>query len=535
MKRLFPFLLLVIILAHSCVKDEYELDKMTDPSWNPNAAAPLIHSKLTLHNILEDYDTNNLFVEDASNFLYLVYFDTVYSKTAQEIVVLPNLGLGTNHNFNIPSNIPVGDSVEINFSVTQNMTMPNAERIDSMLLKAGVFGLNIQSDLNYNAKIYVEIPNLTRNGQVFRRWIPYSSTSPLPSQRTYALKDYLMIPDNTSPGADNQIQINYKIVAYGNGNPTAGNYTMSMGDGLYSMRFKKIFGYFGTHPITLANEVVDIKLFNNTYEGILHFEDPYLHVYVSNSMGMPIRIIINSIDAYRDRIPSSSLNITGTGIPNPWDINYPNLFEIGQTKTTTMTLNKTNSNIDAALDMIPQRVVVDINGQSNPLGSTTGNNFALDESRVTVEAQVELPLHGFAQDFTIVDTIALEIGDDNIDELEWMNFRLNIINSFPVDAWVQCYFLDSNDVVLDSLLMPPDQLILAATPGAPPSYITTNTTYKRTDIRKDKAEVEKILGVKNFVIKAVMDTYQDGNQTVKMYSFYNLDVRLGVQAQFKFN
>ena len=538
MKKIFQSLVVVMALTlvfQSCVKDEYELDKMTEPSWNPNAAAPLVHSQLTLHNVLQDYDTNNLFVENSNHFLYLVYFDTVYSKTAEELIIFPNQNIATSNNFNIPTTIPVGDSVEISFTTYQDVPMPNSERIDSMLLKAGVFGVNINSDLNYDAKIYIEIPNFKKNGQIFSKWIPYDASSPLGSQRAFNLAGYNVVPDNTTPGADNRIQIDYKVVAYGDGTATAGNYNITMGDGIVGLRFKNIYGYFGAHALALNNEVVDIKLFNNNYSGILHFEDPRLYVYVTNSMGMPVRIQFNSIEAFRDKAPSTSLVLTGSGIPNPWDINYPNIFEFGQSKMTTMQLDKTNSNISAVLDIVPQRIVVDISGQSNPLGPSTGSNFALDTSQINIEAQVELPLHGFAQDFTIVDTIDLEIGEDNIEELEWLNFRLNIINSFPVDAWVQCYFLDSNDVVLDSLLKPIDQLIYAATPGPAPDYITTNKTYKQTNIRKNAAEVENILNVRKFVIYAVMDTYQDGAQIVKMYSYYNLDVRLGVQAQFKFN
>jgi len=538
MKKIFQSLFLVMLLAlvfQSCVKDEYELDKMTEPSWNPNAAAPLVHSRLTLYNVLEDYDTSNLFVENSNHFLYLVYFDTVYSKTAEELIPIPNQNIATTNSFNIATTIPVGDSAVINFTVYQDVSMPNAERIDSMLLKAGVFGVNIHSDLNYDAKIYIEMPDLKKNGHIFKKWIPYDASSPLGSQRAFSLQGYEVVPDNTTSGADNRIQINYRIVAYGDGTPTSGNYNITMGDGMVGLRFKNIFGYFGTRSLTLNNELVNIKLFNNNYSGILHFEDPRLYVYATNSMGIPIRIQFNNIEAFRDKAPSTSLVIAGTGIPNPWDINYPNIFEYGQSKTTTMQLDKANSNIDAALDIVPQRVLLDVNGQMNPLGPSTGSNFALDTSRINVEAQVELPLHGFAQDFTIVDTIDLEIGEDNIDELEWLNFRLNIINSFPVDAWVQCYFLDSNNVVLDSLLQPMDQLIYAATPGPAPDYITTNATYKQTNIRKDAAQVENILNVRKFVIYAVMDTYQNGSQIVKMYSYYNLDVRLGLQAQFKFN
>ncbi|PKP38093.1 MAG: hypothetical protein CVT98_05400 [Bacteroidetes bacterium HGW-Bacteroidetes-15] len=344
-----------------------------------------------------------------------------------------------------------------------------------------------------------------------------------------------MIPDNVLP-ADNRIQINYRIVVYGNGNPTLINYNISMGESLLNLKFSNIFGYLGQHSTNLDNEQIVIKLFTNSYHGILKFEDPRFHLFVYNSIGMPLRISIDSIIASKTKAPATSMLVTIPGMFNPWDIAFPSMAEYGQTKTSIMSLDKTNSNIKDAVDIVPQEVSAKVSGITNPNGPGGDYNFALDVSKLVVEAKVELPLYGIAQDFVIVDTIDMEIGDiaDDIDELTWINFRLNIINSFPVDAWIQLYFLDSTDVLLDSLLSPIDQLIVAATSGPAPDYITTDKKYKQINIRKTNADIKKILDVKKVCIKAIMDTYQNGTQITKFYSFYDLDVRLGVQAQFGF-
>ncbi|NCC74548.1 MAG: hypothetical protein EOM06_14295, partial [Sphingobacteriia bacterium] len=80
-KSLFAagFLVFVSMFLASCVKEEFDMDTVTATNWNPNVAAPLINSSLSLWDVMNDYDSTDLLVVDSNQFVYLVYEDTVYS------------------------------------------------------------------------------------------------------------------------------------------------------------------------------------------------------------------------------------------------------------------------------------------------------------------------------------------------------------------------------------------------------------------------------------------------------------------------
>jgi hypothetical protein len=121
-QKQFSLALLSVMLLFvlvSCVKNEYDLDKLSDSKWYPTLAAPLIHSSLTMKNIIRDFDNTHIFVEDNENFIKLVYTGTVFSKTAEELIVIPNQSIAPfAQTFALGGTIPNGDSLSTTFSST---------------------------------------------------------------------------------------------------------------------------------------------------------------------------------------------------------------------------------------------------------------------------------------------------------------------------------------------------------------------------------------------------------------------------------
>ncbi|MFH1320166.1 MAG: hypothetical protein ABII90_05865 [Bacteroidota bacterium] len=94
MKKILFFALIlslpIILIIHSCVKDEYDLDMLAEQEWKPEIAIPLIHASLSLRDILDDYDNEELIVVDHNTgFLAIVYKGTILSKKARELPFFP--------------------------------------------------------------------------------------------------------------------------------------------------------------------------------------------------------------------------------------------------------------------------------------------------------------------------------------------------------------------------------------------------------------------------------------------------------------
>jgi hypothetical protein len=246
---------------------------------------------------------------------------------------------------------------------------------------------------------------------------------------------------------------------------------------------------------------------------------------------MPIQTSINYFAAIRTNNPYSIVNITGSGIPNPWNISYPS--SIGNISTTSLFLDKNNSNINTALNITPQKIVALVSGSTNPNGNVV-KNFVEDNSMMAVEAKLELPFYGTAKGFILQDTVELSFGDD-LSHVDWILFKLYTNNRFPIDGLVQLYFCDSLNNRLDSLLSPIDQVIHAATPGPAPDYIVTSPVSKTITQKISGPRIGNLENTKKIVVRAKLDTYSNGSQLVKIYSYYKLDVRLSAQVQLKFN
>jgi len=532
MKKLFRHialgLILVGIMASSCVKDEYSLQNMKTPEWDPNFAAPLINSRLTFWDILNDFDTTDIVIEDETQFLYLVYNSTAFSQTAEDLISIPDQNASASHNFSTGT-IAVADSFVTTLVYTYNFNFPSSQVIDSIYLKSGSLNLSINSNFNLPAKIELKLPG-TKQGQPFKETV-YMNTPT--GNQSIGLNNTKLIFNHS--GGNNKLEMTFRVVLYGNGNPNQSPYNINISNSFYNVKFKAIYGYLGQLNFAMNEDTVKVKLYDNHFNGIINWQDPRYYLTATNYLGVPVQLTIDLLETKSTRPPFNTYQIVGAGIPNPWNILYPSFSQMGQGVKTLMYLDKNNSNIDAAYDIAPQQMNALISAVTNSSGPT--QNFVFDTSRFTLDAKVELPLHGTAHNFTIVDTMDVNIGEDfkNSEYIDWILFKIYAENGFPIDAEIQIYFLDSGYNIVDSLLAPPQQLIHAATPGPAPDYIVTGK-YKKmitTTIYNDRiAEYHRI---KYAVVKAKMHTFNSGTQIVKIYSYYDLHVKIGAQVQMNFN
>ncbi|HNW69089.1 MAG TPA: hypothetical protein PKI01_01705 [Bacteroidales bacterium] len=524
----FLLFLFISTIFISCYKDRFDMDLLEEHGeWNPDVAAPAIYSNLTFKDILNDYDDNNLFVEDGSHFLYLVYWNKVYSRSAAEIFSFAPQNVNTSFSFSVTGTLPYGlDVAAPPYTTDYAFFTPNNIIVDEIDLDSGRFNFIVNSpDLNHNATINVSIPSATLNGVPFSENIDFIAGSSMNS--FFDLSGYKILFDN-SGATKNVLHITYTVTVHGSGGANNSPYQLNLNESFTDLSFSKILGDFKQINFDLPNDSIKIRMNNNNIHGFIDFENPMIHVYATNSFGMPIRI--NITDFHSTSGWNAPYDVVVTGIPVPWDINAPSVAQMGDSVTTEFHLTKANSNVWDAIAIAPQWFVADIAGISNPTGAPA-SNFALADSRFDIDAKVELPLHGKAWDLIIGDTLDFDLGED-IDVAEYIDFRINTTNGFPVDATLQLYFMDKFNNVLDSMLTPQQQVINAALAGGAPDYLVYQSSHKLTTSRFEKSRLTNLKNTEKVFVKAIMATPQNGNQIVKFYSFYGLEVRVGVRAKF---
>ena len=210
-------LLLAVLSLSSCYKDRFDLNKLEkNGEWSADVAAPVVFSSLTIRDLLDDYDQNNLVVEDATNFLNLVYWKKVYSKNAEDLLGIPNQSLNTSYSFDVVGSLPFGvDLVAPPNTTYYSFTTPNNMTIDNVTLKSGSFDFMINiAGFTHNATINIVIPSATKAGIPFNQNIDIIGSAT--STQTIDLAGYTIVFDNTG-GNQNRLAIVYTITVHGQG------------------------------------------------------------------------------------------------------------------------------------------------------------------------------------------------------------------------------------------------------------------------------------------------------------------------------
>ncbi len=519
-------LLLVVLSLSSCYKDRFDLNKLEkNGEWSADVAAPAVYSSLTIRDLLDDYDQNNLVVEDATNFLNLIYWKKVYSKNAEDLLGIPNQTLNTTYTFDVVGTLPFGvDLVAPPNTTYYSFTTPNNMTIDNVTLKSGSFDFMINiAGFTHNATINIVIPSATKAGIPLNQNIDIFGSAT--TTQHIDLSGYTIVFDNTG-GNQNRLAIVYTVTVHGQGGANNSPYTVNMGESFTNLKFEEIHGDFKQLSFNFPGDSIQLRLFTNKIHGSMELEDPKIHVYINSSFGLPIEINITNVNASAGWNAPYQLPVNG--IPIPLNINPA--LSVGDSALTTYNFDKTNSNFMNVIAIAPQWVTTDISGLSNPSGAPA-SNFATAASHFDVNMQVELPLFGRAWDFVLEDTTKFDFGTD-IDRAEYLEFRINTQNGFPIDAITQLYFLDNANHVIDSILPQDEQIISGALSGGAPDYRVYESVHKLTQIVFEKSRLTALKNTKKVIIRGRLATSQNGTQIVKIYSDYALEVRLAVRAKF---
>lgn len=529
LSRRFPIMLMAVLLSGfvfvSCLKDDFEFDKLTNPVWEPNFSLPLVHSKLDLAKVLGSTGTDSMLVEDANHFLTLIYRDEFFSQEAQEVFPIVDQSYNRSYSYSLPGGMSNGDSTSGSFFDNIVYVNSNSEIIDTMYLKQGNLSFTLNTSLNHNAKINIVMPTVTKNGIPLSATIPLNYTgSPMSNTQNVDLTGYKLVFDH-SGGTNNKLPIQYSITVYHIGSPDFSPYNFSFDMAFQNQKYSKMFGYMNQKDFLFPMDTLTIAIFKNSWFGNFMLEDPRLIIRILNSFGFPLDLTWSTIEGVNPKTPTS---MALTGLPNPLNVTTPSF--VGEVAETSYYLDKNNSNIKDVVNIIPHYFVYMFEGQANPSGIYTPN-FVLDTSRFKVGIEMEMPLYGSAWDFVIEDTNDLQF--DRIDELVYINFKINILNGFPIDALMQIFIADSLGNPLDSLFSAPQYIVQSANVGPAPDYRVTTPTLRYTEVNLSQQRLSNLYNARKIITRATLNTKNNGLDLMKIYSDYIIDVRLAAQAQLR--
>ncbi len=352
----------------------------------------------------------------------------------------------------------------------------------------------------------------------------------------------------------NKVFIRYELTLDDAGNPVIPGDNVSINVSFTNIEFSILYGYVGQPTFNIQPNRIHLEMYDNALRGDAYFKDPKINIRMQNSCGLPVQFWfdnLNGIDTVGGLHP-----ITGTGIPflvNPKLINYPTLYQVGQTIKDSIILDTNSCNIrDVVFENLPNYISFEINAEANPSGPIQ-QNFVLDTSRFNIDLEIELPCWGYASYFILQDTADFDFVEevytgaseedsltveDLKEDFQWALFRINIDNGFPIEANVQV-------ILTDSLYQPvyylytsgPEQIIAAGRDTNGDKKVDT-PTHKVTDVMYTKENIDALMDVKHILFWGSLST-TDHDQLnpldVKFYESYKIDIHVGLQIEYDIN
>ena len=210
--------------------------------------------------------------------------------------------------------------------------------------------------------------------------------------------------------------------------------------GLVDLVPELIIGDPGKHILT-AKDTLDLKLFDNI-QGGLSLEDAKMNLNFYNSFGIESLLDIKEIKGQNTR-SGRSLKLISPELSNPIflkkAVNNPPLVAYEY----DVELNKSNSNLKQFLELMPNKLMPDIEAVVRPNATVDLKDFAFDISELLVNLRFEMPLKVGLDNLRLSNNQALDFSSfERINSIKEGQLILKLINDFPINARLKMVFKD---------------------------------------------------------------------------------------------
>lgn len=507
MKNWFIYFCLFFIALsfQSCsVTDDFNNPDIGDHTYQ--LAVPLVNTKATVGYFAENADGNVTLGVDPSGKTTLFFNGEVLRRNTSSFFP-PFPGL---------TGIPITDTI---FSYP--VPFKNNPEIKKATFRNTKINFYFEHNETENVTVTLTFKNLFKNGIPFSQKVimPYGgmSSTRLTTDKV-SVDGYQMISEN------NSLDIYYEAV-------TAGGKKIKLNRAEFYFDvivFAYMEGYIGYHISPVSGNFININLFDKWLSGTFDFENPKISIIVENSFGFPVRSKVNSM--LLTTISGNQVNLESEFIENGIDFNYPSISEIGQTKKTLFSFDRTNSNIREVFNEKTKRIDYDISAEINPEKDPSIQGFLDENSFYVVSVAAELPLQGSINDVVLTDTLAFD--PSFLDGVLKAGFKMNIENTFPMDLYADIYFLDENKNRIYSLFG--TESLSLPSPGLNSLGLVNPGSLVKKSVELDDNAIKNIKKSKYVTIVGKINTVDHpNNEPVWIYNNNGLLFQMGALVDYQ--
>ena len=509
----------------SCLEELENTDKIGGIAFEPEIGFPLVNSTFTMEEFLTEGGSKAR-ISEQSGVMVLTYDDSIFTPGAETIFTIPDQQSPvisiTGPEVTFPS---PGSSVTVSKSITFAFNPSAGDNLDSILIKAGAMLFSLTSTFPADIDLAISIPSLQQQGAGFQQNASFTGPGTLsPSSDLQGATLDLTVNGTTT----NTITFAITATITDTGQPINNTHSLDCSFGISGLGFNALFGDIDTRTIAWNADSIDVDIFDNGLKGSIEFLSPAVRLDIRNSFGLPVGFDIANISVIDQDY--SRIQLTGPAVSapdNPYLLIGPSYSQIGQSMTTPIDINSGNSNMAQLFSSLPYYLEHHFGAVLDPPGNT--QDFVLDNSRLAIGVHLELPFHGKISTLTI--SKQYDFDGLGIDDIRESIVRVKTINELPLDAAVQVYFVDVSGAVLDSLFTNPS-IIEGAQVDA--DGFTQDNAELITEVPVVQAKVDRINQAEYLLVRAEMNTTNQGTVPVKFSVTDKLQVSIGLQAKAEY-
>lgn len=521
----FSIIALIFLFSFSACKKDLQR-----PSWDVDVATPILYSSMDIGNLLPDSILNSATNGEVS----LVFNQSIFYLDLDSLLQIPDTTI--KDTFTIPPPFP---SVNVNpgqtiISITENQRFDaNGPELKFAKIKSGTSDFQISSTITQPTIYEYKIFNATKNGIPFSISINVpagSQSSPAIVSGSFDFSDYDFDLRGVSGSEFNKYQTQIKVIL----DPAASAVTVTNQDKVIvdnsfsNLKPAYAEGYFGSEEVDIPYEETVFDFLSNITNGSLDLDQVDIDFNIINGIGVDARITIDTLLSKNTRVNNDVL-LTHSVIGNPININRA--VNNGTTAVESLystTMNNGNSNVDLFLENLPDRIGYSLKLFVNPLGNVSGHqDFLYADKSFDVRVNANIPLNIIANDLTLVDTLALNLNVEEVDNINHGVIHVIANNGFPLEADLQILLLDDNNNITDSIVLP--NTIYSAYTNT--SNIVTASRVSNLDITLDNDQMDLLIATQKVILRVKFNT-SSLSQHVQIYDTYKIDLKVTTEFNY---
>lgn len=529
-----------IFLLSSCLKETIDdLSGIKGIKVSNSFSAPLIDATMGMKEIYESY-SNKAFIREAPDHLLIFTYNSGDTLAPKQFVDLPAIPFDYVLQMPAPVIMQFENQGNIDFTVDQLLTLPttNKEKVKLVNVKQGTFSVDVVNSYRHNATIILTYPSVTKNGQPLVdtvRSFYNPGNFPALIHHTTDLQGYAI--DLSNGGTTfNTVPLKYLISLVNTGNATSTNDFLSVHQNFDISTYNYIVGYLGKFEVLNTSQSQEVDLFDKQSSGKIFVNDPKIVIKVYNTFGIPVTGTINNVKV----TTASGFEFPVTIDPFKDTFSFANPTVIGQVAVSEYIIDKTNSNIDAAINTSPTFVKFDMNFTAN-YNEVEADNFLEDTASFVTASNLEIPL-----DLKIVDYVANQEErpkDSDTSGLKYVKeakLSIRTENTLPFDLFAQMIFTRDTIIngvrtsyVTDSLFYP-ELPVNGAVVDGNGQVIASTVTFSSVTV--DISRYERIQRSQNYMlrIRAQSSAFGGARSFVKIYSTQKLNMKIGADVKLTY-